>query len=87
MELVLQDTPFYAEGGGQVGDRGTIIGPNGVVRIEDTQSPVAGLTVHHGVVERGDLSLEEAVTACNAALFGSIIIVRQRFRHTSLKSC
>ena len=63
VELVLQDTPFYAEGGGQVGDRGTITGPNGVVRIEDTQSPVAGLTVHHGVVERGDFSLGEAVTA------------------------
>ncbi len=63
VELVLQDTPFYAEGGGQVGDRGTITGPNGVVRIEDTQSPVAGLTVHHGVVERGDLSLGESVTA------------------------
>ncbi len=63
VELVLQDTPFYAEGGGQVGDRGTITGPNGAVRIEDTQSPVAGLTVHHGVVERGDLSVGEAVTA------------------------
>ncbi len=63
VELVLQDTPFYAEGGGQVGGRGTITGPNGVVRIEDTQSPVAGLTVHHGVVELGDLSLGEAVTA------------------------
>ena len=63
VELVLQDTPFYAEGGGQVGDRGTITGPNGVVRIEDTQSPVAGLTMHHGVVERGDISLGEAVTA------------------------
>ena len=63
VELVLQESPFYAEGGGQVGDRGTIIGPNGVVRVEDTQSPVAGLTVHHGVVERGDLSLGETVTA------------------------
>ena len=63
VELVLQDTPFYAEGGGQIGDLGTVSGPNGVVRIEDTQSPLAGLTVHHGVVERGDISLGEAVTA------------------------
>ena len=63
VEIVLQDTPFYAEGGGQVGDQGTITGPNGVVRIADTQSPVAGLTMHHGVVERGDLSLGETVTA------------------------
>jgi alanyl-tRNA synthetase len=63
VEVVLQQTPFYAEGGGQVGDRGTITGPNGVVRVEDTQSPVAGLIVHRGVVERGDISLGEPVTA------------------------
>ena len=63
VELVLEHSPFYPEGGGQVGDRGTIAGPNGVVRIEDTQSPVAGLIVHRGVVEQGDISLGEAVTA------------------------
>jgi alanyl-tRNA synthetase len=63
VELVLQETPFYPEGGGQVGDRGTITGPNGVVRVEDTQSPVAGLIVHQGVVERGDISLGDPVTA------------------------
>ena len=63
VEVVLADTPFYAESGGQVGDRGLIAGPNGVVRVEDTQSPVAGLIVHRGVVEQGDISLGEAVTA------------------------
>ena len=63
VELVLEASPFYPEGGGQVGDQGAIAGPNGVVRVEDTQSPVAGLIVHRGVVERGDISLGEAVTA------------------------
>ena len=63
VEVVLETTPFYAENGGQVGDRGTISGPNGVVRVEDTQSPVAGLIVHQGVVERGDISLGEPVQA------------------------
>ena len=63
VELVLEASPFYPEGGGQVGDRGTIAGPNGVVRIKDTQSPVAGLIVHRGVVEQGDISLGDAVTA------------------------
>ena len=43
--------------------RGIIAGPNGLVRVEDTQSPVAGLIVHRGVVERGDMSLGEPVTA------------------------
>ena len=63
VELVLDTTPFYPEGGGQVGDAGIIAGPNGRVRIEDTQSPVAGLVVHRGVVVEGDISLGEAVEA------------------------
>ncbi|CAI8049597.1 Alanine--tRNA ligase [Geodia barretti] len=54
VEIVLAETCFYAEGGGQVGDHGVITGPNGHVRIEDTQSPVAGLIVHRGVVSDGD---------------------------------
>ena len=63
VEVVLRDTPFYAEGGGQVGDAGSITGPNGKVRVEDTQSPVAGLIVHRGVVEEGDVSLGDPVEA------------------------
>ena len=63
VEVLLEGTPFYAESGGQVGDRGIIEGPNGRVRVEDTQSPVAGLIVHQGVVESGDISLGELVTA------------------------
>ena len=63
VELVLDRTPFYAEGGGQLGDRGTIAGPNGTVRVQDTQSPVAGLVVQRGVVEQGDISLGDRVTA------------------------
>ena len=63
VEVVLAETPFYAEGGGQLGDQGTITGPNGIVAVEDTQSPVAGLIVHKGVVQQGDISLGQAVTA------------------------
>ena len=63
IEVVLSETPFYAEGGGQMGDQGTINGTNGVVRVNDTQSPVAGLIVHRGVVEQGDISVGEQVTA------------------------
>ena len=63
VEVFLEHTPFYAESGGQVGDRGLICGANGAVRIEDTQSPVAGLTAHRGVVESGDISLGDAVVA------------------------
>ena len=63
VEIVLGETCFYAEGGGQVGDRGVIVGPNGRVRVEDTQSPVAGLIVHRGVVSDGDITLGDAVSA------------------------
>ena len=63
VELVLADTPFYAESGGQVGDRGVIAGRNGILRVDDTQSPAAGLIVHKGIVERGDIALGEPVSA------------------------
>ena len=62
VEIVLAETCFYAEGGGQVGDRGVIAGPNGRVNVEDTQSPVAGLIVHRGMVAEGDIALGDAVT-------------------------
>ncbi len=62
VEVVLRETPFYAEGGGQVGDAGSIAGPNGVVDVTDAQNPAAGLIVHRGVVLEGDISLGEPVS-------------------------
>ena len=62
-ELVVSRTPFYAEGGGQLGDQGYIRGPNGLFRVEDTQSPVAGLIVQRGVVEEGHISVGDPVQA------------------------
>ncbi|HEY4042837.1 MAG TPA: alanine--tRNA ligase [Rhodopila sp.] len=52
--LVLNQTPFYGESGGQVGDTGTISGPDGlVVRVTDTQKKLGDLFVHFGRVEAG----------------------------------
>ena len=62
-EVVISLTPFYAEGGGQLGDQGYINAPNGVFRVEDTQSPVAGLIVQKGVVEEGHIAVGDPV-AC-----------------------
>ena len=62
-EVVVSRTPFYAEGGGQLGDQGYIRGPNGLFRVEDTQSPVAGLIVQKGVVEEGHISVGDPVQA------------------------
>jgi len=64
-EVVLDRTPFYAEGGGQVGDQGTIREPGGgsdLFTVEDTQRPVGGLIVHRGTL-RGRLKKGEAVEA------------------------
>ena len=66
-ELVISRTPFYAEGGGQLGDQGYIRGPNGLFRVEDTQSPVAGLIVQKGVVEEGHIAIGDPVTCAVAA--------------------
>ena len=63
VEIVISQSPFYAEGGGQLGDRGLISGPNGVAAVEDTQSPVAGLIVQRGTVEQGEISVGDVVTA------------------------
>ncbi|MEN9324745.1 MAG: hypothetical protein RL414_499, partial [Actinomycetota bacterium] len=64
VDIVLDRTPFYAEGGGQLADGGTITLRNGaVLTIEDVQSPVPGLYVHRGVVTSGNISDNEEVLA------------------------
>jgi alanyl-tRNA synthetase len=55
VELVLDRTPFYAEGGGQLADRGVIsLGGGARVEVGDVQSPVPGLIVHRGRVVHGE---------------------------------
>jgi alanyl-tRNA synthetase len=62
--IVLDRTPFYGEAGGQIGDRGLIIGPHGEAEVLDTRHPVPDLTVHHARLVEGHLSLDELVEAC-----------------------
>ena len=57
------ETPFYAEGGGQVGDVGELIGPNGKIEINDTQMAIPGLIVHRGKVICGSVSMGDTVNA------------------------
>lgn len=61
--LILDRTPFYAEGGGQVGDQGTIETATGLVRVSDVRKPVEGLVSHFGVVEKGFVSVASAAKA------------------------
>jgi alanyl-tRNA synthetase len=60
---VLDHTPFYAESGGQVGDRGALQGINGQFEVEDTQKIQAQVFGHHGVVKTGSLAVGDAVLA------------------------
>jgi alanyl-tRNA synthetase len=59
VEVVVGETPFYAESGGQVGDRGVIETPGGRVRVADTQRPSGELIVHRGIVESGRVRVGE----------------------------
>ncbi|MFQ5513286.1 MAG: alanine--tRNA ligase [Myxococcota bacterium] len=61
VEIVSEETPFYAQSGGQVGDQGEIEGPEGRIEVEDTQRPVEGLIVHLGRVTLGRLRKGERV--------------------------
>ncbi len=63
VELILDRTPFYPEGGGQVGDRGEIRGPNGVMRVEDTQRVAELIIVHRGRILEGRIAKGDEVTA------------------------
>jgi len=53
VEVALDVTPFYAEGGGQVGDQGVLVGVDGRVDIKETTRPVPTLILHKGVVSKG----------------------------------
>ncbi|MBW8457125.1 MAG: alanine--tRNA ligase [Thiobacillus sp.] len=61
--VVLDHTPFYAESGGQAGDRGVLQGANGAFEVEDTQKIQALVFGHHGVVKSGVLKVGEPVLA------------------------
>ncbi len=62
VQVILDQTPFYAESGGQIGDRGYLSGDSLLVRIEDVQKE-SDFFVHVGTVERGNLAVGTTVTA------------------------
>ena len=61
--VVLDDTPFYAESGGQVGDCGELSSVHGAFAVEDTQKIQADVFGHHGTVTRGTVTVGNAVQA------------------------
>lgn len=61
--VVLDETPFYAEKGGQVGDIGTLFHEKALFEVADCQNPYPGVIAHHGVLKKGTLIVGEPVTA------------------------
>ena len=62
-EVVMVETPFYAEGGGQVGDAGELVGPNGKIEVRDTQMVMPDVIVHFGRVAQGTVAMGDTVEA------------------------
>ena len=58
--IILNQTPFYGESGGQVGDKGMISTEDALFRVNDTQKKADGLFVHFGTVEKGTIKAGEA---------------------------
>jgi alanyl-tRNA synthetase len=71
VDVVLDRTPFYAEGGGQLADAGTISVDGGEVAVFDVQTPLPGLIVHRGRVASGEVRV-------NAPAFAVIDVERRR---------
>ena len=64
VEIILDRTPFYAEGGGQLADGGTITLPDGtIVEIDDVQTPVPGVSIHRGRVLSGSIEVGQTSIA------------------------
>jgi alanyl-tRNA synthetase len=61
--VLLDQTPFYAEKGGQIGDQGILSSEKGVFDVLDCQSPFANVIAHIGVVKEGEIHVGETITA------------------------
>ena len=62
VQIVLDKTPFYAESGGQIGDKGYISGDGVLVRIEDVKKE-SDFFIHFGYIERGTIRIGDEITA------------------------
>jgi len=61
--IILNQTPFYGESGGQVGDKGTIaLGKEMVFEVTDTQKKLGNIFVHQGIVKKGKVEVAQAVS-------------------------
>ena len=62
IEVITNQTPFYGESGGQVGDQGYIFNSNCKIKINDTQKKMGDLFIHYGKIEKGSISIGQNVS-------------------------
>jgi len=61
--IVLDETPFYAESGGQVGDSGFLMSDEQKIKVLDTFAPIAGIVLHKSKIEKGTIKVGDELTA------------------------
>jgi len=61
--VILDETPFYAEAGGQVGDTGTLFNSEAQIKVFDTFAPIAGIVLHKSKIEKGSIKIGDEMTA------------------------
>ena len=61
IEVITNQTPFYGESGGQVGDQGYIFNSDCKIKVNDTQKKMGDLFVHYGKIEKGSISIGQNV--------------------------
>lgn len=61
--VILRDTPFYAESGGQMGDSGVLFNTQAQLKVYDTFAPLSGLILHKSKVERGTVTVGDTLAA------------------------
>lgn len=71
VEIITDQTPFYGESGGQVGDRGSIKSDKGISEVLDTKKPFPGIIVHHAKIKKGSLWVGDKIE----------LKVDEKFRH------
>ena len=59
--IITNQTPFYGESGGQLGDKGIIVSGNSVFEVDDTQKKLGDLFIHHGSLKTGEMKINDVV--------------------------
>lgn len=61
VSIIINQTPFYGESGGQVGDTGSMTLGDTIIRIDDTKKEAGDVIVHHGIVEKGSVKIGDGL--------------------------